>query len=194
MERREERGEIVGNFHLFVFISYLVVLVRNDRAEYRRWRYITKTTHTSDNMDDLGTESSQAELYLSWIGALMGTILVGLSGLMPMLIIPLDAGENLRSEQGSRSLRLLLSFAVGGLLGDVFLHLFPESYGALSRSGKNTHTGYLMMGLWILGLYLLVRSDSTPDTFSNICILQLKHKTIPISKETHFVFRCTITL
>jgi len=104
-----------------------------------------------DNMDELGTESSQGEVYLSWIGALMGTILVGLSGLMPMLIIPLDAGENLRSEQGSRSLRLLLSFAVGGLLGDVFLHLFPESYGALSRSGKNTHMGYLMMGLWILG-------------------------------------------
>ena len=103
---------------------------------------------------ELGTESTQAEVYLSWIGALMGTILVGLSGLMPMLIIPLDAGENLRSEQGSRSLRLLLSFAVGGLLGDVFLHLFPESYGALSRSGKNTHTGYLMMGLWILGSYL----------------------------------------
>merc|ERR1719507_150912 len=100
---------------------------------------------------ELGIESTQAEVYLSWIGALMGTILVGLSGLLPMLIIPLDAGENLRSEQGSRSLRLLLSFAVGGLLGDVFLHLFPESYGALSRSGKNTHTGYLMMGLWILG-------------------------------------------
>jgi len=102
-------------------------------------------------MDELGTESSQGEVYLSWIGALMGTVLVGLSGLMPMMIIPLDAGENLRSEQGSRSLRLLLSFAVGGLLGDVFLHLFPESYGALSRSGKNTHMGYLMMGLWILG-------------------------------------------
>merc|ERR1719507_373180 len=100
---------------------------------------------------ELGIESTQAEVYLSWIGALMGTILVGLSGLLPMLIIPLDAGENLRSEQGSRSLRLLLSFAVGGLLGDVFLHLFPESYGALSRSGKNTHTGHLVMGLWILG-------------------------------------------
>ena len=116
----------------------------------------------------------------------MGTILVGLSGLMPMLIIPLDAGENLRSEQGSRSLRLLLSFAVGGLLGDVFLHLFPESYGALSRSGKNTHTGYLMMGLWILGLYL-VRSDSTPDTFSNICILQLKQFQLAKKHILYFV-------
>jgi len=90
-------------------------------------------------------------LYVSWIGAILGSMLVGVSGLMPMLIIPLDAGPNLRSEQGSRKLRLLLSFAVGGLLGDVFLHLFPEAYGALASSGKNTHTGYLVMGLWILG-------------------------------------------
>lgn len=98
-------------------------------------------------------DSSRTPVYLSWLGAILGTVLVGLSGLLPMLIIPLDAGENLRSEQGSRRLRLLLSFAVGGLLGDVFLHLFPESYGAISKSGRNTHTGYLMMGIWILGLY-----------------------------------------
>ena len=70
---------------------------------------------------------------------------------VPMLVIPLEAGESLRSDQGSRTLRLLLSFAVGGLLGDVFLHLFPESYGALARSGRNSHTGHLVMGLWILG-------------------------------------------
>lgn len=93
----------------------------------------------------------ETPLYISWIGAILGTVLVGLSGLVPMLIIPLEAGQNLRSAQGSKSLRLLLSFAVGGLLGDVFLHLFPESYGALKTSGRNTHTGHLVMGLWILG-------------------------------------------
>ena len=92
-------------------------------------------------------------LYLSWMGAILGSALVGVSGLLPMMIIPLDAGPSLRSEKGSSSLRLLLSFAVGGLLGDVFLHLFPESYGALASSGRNTHTGHLVMGLWILGEY-----------------------------------------
>ena len=34
--------------------------------------------------------------------------------------------------------RLLLSFAVGSLLGDVFLHLLPESYTQASQ------------GLWVL--------------------------------------------
>ena len=32
-------------------------------------------------------------------------------------------------------LKLLLSFAVGGLLGDVFLHLLPEAYGP-ATAGK----------------------------------------------------------
>ena len=95
--------------------------------------------------------STTESVYVSWLGAVLGTMMVGLSGLVPMLIIPLEAGQNLKSEEGSRTLRLLLSFAVGGLLGDVFLHLFPESYGALATSGKNTHTGHLVMGLWILG-------------------------------------------
>lgn len=29
---------------------------------------------------------------------------------------------------GAATLRILLSFAVGGLLGDVFLHLLPEAW------------------------------------------------------------------
>ena len=119
-------------------------------------------------MDLMEIDSSRTPVYLSWLGAILGTVLVGLSGLLPMLIIPLDAGENLRSEQGSRRLRLLLSFAVGGLLGDVFLHLFPESYGAISKSGRNTHTGYLMMGIWILGSYFFFHHSTFQHILTEI--------------------------
>lgn len=36
----------------------------------------------------------------------------------------------------SKTLKVLLSFAVGGLLGDVFLHLLPEAWsGDVSKSG-----------------------------------------------------------
>ena len=35
-------------------------------------------------------------------------------------------------------------------MGDVFLHLFPESLAALGNHGRS-HTGLLVMGLWILG-------------------------------------------
>ena len=37
------------------------------------------------------------------------------------------------NSQAKRNLHRQLSFAIGGLLGDVFLHLVPEAYS----SGKN---------------------------------------------------------
>ena len=129
----------------FVFLSSLTQQQRNISEVQQR--------HVVEKMSVSMMEDGSA--WMSWMGAILGTSLVGISGLVPMLIIPLDAGPNLRSEQGSRKLRLLLSFAVGGLLGDVFLHLIPESYGALKGSGSNTHTGYLVMGLWILGEYFM---------------------------------------
>ncbi|XP_021375578.1 zinc transporter ZIP13-like isoform X2 [Mizuhopecten yessoensis] len=47
-------------------------------------------------------------------------------------------------------LKLLLSFAVGGLLGDVFLHLLPEAWEHLDKEGHN-HDGHMKVGLWVLG-------------------------------------------
>ena len=147
----------------------LSLLISTWRDDTQHSCYITKkTSRTTDKMDLMEIDSSRTPVYLSWLGAILGTVLVGLSGLLPMLIIPLDAGENLRSEQGSRRLRLLLSFAVGGLLGDVFLHLFPESYGAISKSGRNTHTGYLMMGIWILGSYFFFHHSTFQHILTEI--------------------------
>lgn len=40
----------------------------------------------------------------------------------------------------SKSLKILLSFAVGGLLGDVFLHLLPEAWSADLSSVKENST------------------------------------------------------
>lgn len=61
----------------------------------------------------------------------------------------------------SSTLRLLLSFAVGGLLGDVFLHLLPEAWSRVVRlSGSELHQQRLhltTLGLWILlGIFTFV--------------------------------------
>jgi len=105
----------------------------------------------------------------AWIGGILGSMAVGLSGLLPLFIIPLDSGANIRSTQGSQTLRLLLSFAVGGLLGDVFFHIFPESYGALRRSGSSKHTGHLVMGLWILsGILTFLILEKVFESTDNI--------------------------
>ena len=62
---------------------------------------------------------------------------MGTSGIIPLILIPQTAQDNKTSTnkeneekttQEKKTLNRQLSFAVGGLLGDVFLHLLPESY------------------------------------------------------------------
>ena len=57
--------------------------------------------------------------------------------------------NNISSAASSR-LRLLLAFSVGGLLGDVFLHLLPEAWARTYPS----HDANLALGLWVvIGLF-----------------------------------------
>ena len=72
-------------------------------------------------------------------------ILVGTSGIIPLILIPQTAQNNQnnsdkeneeKTTQEKKTLNRQLSFAVGGLLGDVFLHLLPESY----ENGKKIYS------------------------------------------------------
>jgi len=48
----------------------------------------------------------------------------------------------------AKQLNRLLSFAVGGLLGDVFLHLLPEAWGHVaSLKGKNVYLVYFQIDM-----------------------------------------------
>lgn len=51
----------------------------------------------------------------------------------------------------SKSLKILLSFAVGGLLGDVFLHLLPEAWSSDASDGPHS----MRSGLWVLAGILI---------------------------------------
>lgn len=59
-----------------------------------------------------------------WLGALLGSVMVGLTGVLPLLMVPAKDTSSVSEE----NLKYMLGFAVGGLLGDVFLHLLPETY------------------------------------------------------------------
>lgn len=48
---------------------------------------------------------------------------------------------------GGRKLKQLLSFAIGGLLGDVFLHLLPEAWAKAGPSGAPPRHTYHMSSL-----------------------------------------------
>lgn len=68
-----------------------------------------------------------------WTTAILGSFIVGLSGLIPLLLLP-NAKNASVVNSDKRNLTRQLSFAFGGLLGDVFLHLIPEAYGATSSN------------------------------------------------------------
>lgn len=85
-----------------------------------------------------------------WAYSVIASAVVGLSGIFPLLVIPLETGEALRrGAAANEKLKLLLSFAVGGLLGDVFLHLLPEAWAHVDKLGGQ-HDGNIQIGLWVL--------------------------------------------
>ena len=79
----------------------------------------------------------------TWLLALCSSLLVAACGVFPVLLnrwVHLD-----EHHKQSLPLRAVLSFAVGGLLGDVFLHLLPEAWGAPSGAQADWGTGF-----WVL--------------------------------------------
>jgi zinc transporter 13 len=83
-----------------------------------------------------------------WIFPLISASLVGLTGIIPLFILDIDTKTNAGLSDFHKT---LLGFAVGGLLGDVFLHLLPEVYGrvAMNQSEK-WYESHLGAGLWVL--------------------------------------------
>jgi len=98
----------------------------------------------------------------TWIMTIISALLVGLSGIFPLLVIPLEAGKALRKGEMAHRLKLLLSFAVGALLGDVFLHLLPEAW---KHVPAHDHQAHSRIGLWIIGgiLAFLIIEKAFPE-------------------------------
>ena len=83
-----------------------------------------------------------------WLSALLSSALVGVCGVFPLLVnrwVRLDS-----SCKDTLAFKAILSFAVGGLLGDVFLHLLPEAYGITYDTDGHGHSVGLGIGVWVL--------------------------------------------
>ncbi|KAF8768023.1 Zinc transporter ZIP13 like protein [Argiope bruennichi] len=95
--------------------------------------------------------------YQTWILSILASCVVGLTGIIPLIFVPIESESKLNQQGGSKFLRLLLSFAVGGLLGDVFLHLLPEAWNHIESLGPEMHSKHLTLGLWVLlGMFSFV--------------------------------------
>uniref|UniRef100_A0A2K5RY64 Zinc transporter ZIP13 n=1 Tax=Cebus imitator TaxID=2715852 RepID=A0A2K5RY64_CEBIM len=140
-----------------LFVTTLVVELLG-RAGGSQPALQSRGTATACRLDNKESESWGAllsgERLDTWICSLLGSLMVGLSGVFPLLVIPLEMGTMLRSEAGARRLKQLLSFALGGLLGNVFLHLLPEAWAYTCSTGPGGEGQSLQqqqqLGLWVI--------------------------------------------
>ncbi|XP_069037632.1 zinc transporter ZIP13 isoform X2 [Lepisosteus oculatus] len=115
------------------------------------------------------SELFKAERADAWVFSLIGSLMVGLSGIFPLLVIPIEAGAALKTDAGCQRLKQLLSFAIGGLLGDVFLHLLPEAWAyscnGTGTDGSASQERYKLLGLWVIVglLSFLILEKMFPD-------------------------------
>jgi len=103
--------------------------------------------------------------WFQWMGAVIGAMLVGSTGVLPLLVVPDTVGKE---GEDKTKLNSLLGFAVGSLLGDVFLHLLPESYQKVVDAGE-TDGMRRVGGLVIFGMLFFLFLEklleiSNPET------------------------------
>lgn len=94
-----------------------------------------------------------------WAEAIGSTLLISVAPFIILFFIPIDS-----TPERQPLLKVLLSFASGGLLGDAFLHLIPHALMAQtegesshshshghSHGGEGGHHGHDMsVGIWVL--------------------------------------------
>ncbi len=93
--------------------------------------------------------------------SLVSACMIGLCGVVPLFLnkwIRLD-----KVDGNSCAMQMVLSFAAGGLLGDVWLHLLPESWGA-NKSEESVR----MTGLWVIaGLLSFMSIEKLAKAFDH---------------------------
>lgn len=98
-----------------------------------------------------------------WTQAVGATLLISAAPFLILFLIPVQSN----SDQHQNLLKVLLSFASGGLLGDAFLHLIPHALEPHSHHGEDhdhshasedhghshgaAHGHMMSVGLWVLG-------------------------------------------
>ncbi|XP_006865194.1 PREDICTED: zinc transporter ZIP13 [Chrysochloris asiatica] len=150
---------MAGHGLLFLSALALELLTEVGSSQSALW---SRGTAAACRLDNKENESWGAllsgERLDTWICSLLGSLMVGLSGVFPLLVIPLEMGTVLRSEAGTRRLKQLLSFALGGLLGNVFLHLLPEAWAYTCSTSPGGEGQCLQqqqqLGLWVIAGFL----------------------------------------
>ncbi|XP_028819793.1 zinc transporter Slc39a7 [Denticeps clupeoides] len=112
------------------------------------------------------TEGDKRDMLELWMQAVGATLLISAAPFLILFLIPVQSN----TDQHQSLLKVLLSFASGGLLGDAFLHLIPHALEPHSHHGDEghghsheevpldhghshgvKHAHMMSVGLWVLG-------------------------------------------
>ncbi|XP_067129762.1 zinc transporter Slc39a7-like [Centruroides vittatus] len=118
---------IPWKFGLAIFLLYNLLKLCNshghDHSESPSFKYTREANepHHDVKLDNFKTDSVRSQS-LIWLEALLSTLLISIAPFAILFFIPLD-----NSTKHKDLLKVFLSFASGGLLGDAFLHLIPHA-------------------------------------------------------------------
>ncbi|NXL09202.1 S39A7 protein, partial [Mesembrinibis cayennensis] len=85
----------------------------------------------------------RADTVTLWMHTMAATLVISAAPYLVLFLIPVESN----APRHQALLKLLLSFAAGGLLGDAFLHLIPHALGEWPRQ---EHARMLTVGMWVL--------------------------------------------
>lgn len=126
-------------------------------------------TQPADSTSSRQSTPRERDITMLWLQAFGSTLLISIAPVFILYLVPLD-----NSKEREPFLKILLSFASGGLLGDAFLHLIPhalvpntlehahshshshshshagEEGHSHSHGGEEGHGHDMSVGLWVL--------------------------------------------
>ncbi|XP_078668398.1 zinc transporter ZIP13-like [Branchiostoma floridae x Branchiostoma belcheri] len=148
-----------------VFVLLIVAAVGCQAEIHRAKPQRPQRAQLESTRQDLSESEDGGRPEHVWLYSFLGSVAVGMCGVFPLLVIPLEAGPALRKGAHAGRLKLMLSFAVGALLGDVFLHLLPEAWLHRGDPGEEKH-GHNWVGLWTIAgiMSFLIMEKTFTDT------------------------------
>lgn len=128
------------------------------------------SSHGHHHHDHQAESKSAGADPMLWVKALLSTVAISVLPFFVLFFIPIE-----NKDEHQSFLKILLSFASGGLLGDAFLHLIPHSLSAHDHHGHgddhhhdhghcsaephsedgHDHSNETRVGLWILSGILM---------------------------------------
>lgn len=141
---------------VFVFVFLGLPKLCSSHGHHHHDDYHHGHGHVHDHDHGFSHARSKPADGMLWVKALTSTVAISVLPFFVLFFIPIDNNEEHQS-----FLKILLSFASGGLLGDAFLHLIPHSLSthdhhdhgehcSVSAQDTHDHSNETRVGLWIL--------------------------------------------